>query len=466
MKKFTLFSLVLLSSFFLFGQNIKKSEKTVHKFMHALGKNNFQAASKYTILDAKNMFSAPELIYSYSGENKLKYVAKFYRELKIIRFEFFEGEYGVECLMVTSWNGNRFDFNLHLTLVDNKWFIYYFNFDDVDFQEMDEDGFCEIKEMKTKPSEIVLNFIRLHNEGQKPMASEFTFFIAKKEYESMGENHANTIPVVVLDINCAPQRKGIEVNCVCTGLNQNADTIVARYGLTIVNKEWKIFAFGSGRSPNAVVTSFTLALNSGDCQTALSLTTSVATDNVLAAIDAGCASSPTEILSTECTTSGNKARCTCTEKRDGMEMTFVYDLTKTDNGWLVSNYQKDLGLDMGTSEDSLMQDMYAVDDENIYETLDTMPQFPGGQTELEFFIANELRYPEVARKSGLEGTVIVGFIVDPYGEIYDITLIKGMQKSMDEEAIRVVKTMPLWNPGQKNGKFVHSKVQVSINYKI
>ena len=107
-----------------------------------------------------------------------------------------------------------------------------------------------------------------------------------------------------------------------------------------------------------------------------------------------------------------------------------------------------------------------IDDENIYETVDTMPQFPGGQTELEFFIANELRYPEVARKSGLEGTVIIGFIVDPYGEIYDITLIKGMQKSMDEEAIRVVQTMPLWNPGQKNGKFVHCKVQVSINYKI
>lgn len=464
MKKLTLFSLVLLSSFFLFGQNIQKSEKTVIKFLHALGKNNIQAASKYTVLEAKNVFSVPELIYSYSGENKLKYLTKFYSELKIIRTEFLEREYGVECLLVTAWNGNRYDFIFQLTPIDGKWYIYEFKLDDVDFNKMNEAEYCEIKEMKTKPSEIVLDFIRLHNQGELTKAAEFTFYMAKKEYESANTSHANTIPVFAFDINCVPHNRGTEVNCTCTGFNQNGDTIVTRYGLTIVNKEWKIFAFGPGRSPNAVVTSFIRALHSGDCQTALNLSTSAAYDNVLAAIDAGCAAFSTEILSIDCVTSGNNAQCTCTEKRDGMEMTFVYDMIKTDNGWLVSNYQKDLGIDMVDGDVEVFEN--PIDDENIYETVDTMPQFPGGQTELEFFIANELRYPEVARKSGLEGTVIIGFIVDPYGEIYDITLIKGMQKSMDEEAIRVVQTMPLWNPGQKNGKFVHCKVQVSINYKI
>lgn len=105
-------------------------------------------------------------------------------------------------------------------------------------------------------------------------------------------------------------------------------------------------ACGGGTSPKDVTNSFVNALAEGKCEDAKAMTVETATDNVQGSIDAGCASYKTEIVSTECTESGETANCTCKEKRDGMEMTYKYDLKKVDGAWKISAYQKDLGMDM------------------------------------------------------------------------------------------------------------------------
>ena len=105
-------------------------------------------------------------------------------------------------------------------------------------------------------------------------------------------------------------------------------------------------ACGGGSTPKDVTNSFVQALADGKCDEAKGMAVETAAENVQGSIDAGCASYKTEIVSTECTESGETANCTCKEKRDGMEMTFKYDLKKVEGAWKVSNYQKDLGMEM------------------------------------------------------------------------------------------------------------------------
>lgn len=105
-------------------------------------------------------------------------------------------------------------------------------------------------------------------------------------------------------------------------------------------------ACGGGSSPKDVTESFVKALADGDCNKAKEMAVETASENVQGSIDAGCTKYNTEIVSTDCTESGETASCKCKEKRDGMEMTFKYDLKKVDGGWKVSNYQKDLDMGM------------------------------------------------------------------------------------------------------------------------
>lgn len=105
-------------------------------------------------------------------------------------------------------------------------------------------------------------------------------------------------------------------------------------------------ACGGGSTPKDVTNSFVQALADGKCDDAKGMAVETALETVQGSIDAGCTSYKTEIVSTDCTESGETAACTCVEKRDGMDMTFKYDLKKVDGAWKVSNYQKDFGMEM------------------------------------------------------------------------------------------------------------------------
>ncbi len=95
-----------------------------------------------------------------------------------------------------------------------------------------------------------------------------------------------------------------------------------------------------------------------------------------------------------------------------------------------------------------------------------MPEFKGGIKKLFKYLADNIKYPDEARRAGIEGKVHVQFVVNKKGEIKDVTILRGVNKWLDEEAIRVVKSMPNWKPGKQHGKAVSVYYMLPINFKL
>lgn len=85
---------------------------------------------------------------------------------------------------------------------------------------------------------------------------------------------------------------------------------------------------------------------------------------------------------------------------------------------------------------------------------DKMPSFPGGEEKMHQFIRDHLNYPEQAKVLGIQGRVVVRFVVVPNGNVEQVEVLHGLETSCDKEAVRIVELMPRWNPGSKNGKRV------------
>ena len=102
----------------------------------------------------------------------------------------------------------------------------------------------------------------------------------------------------------------------------------------------------------------------------------------------------------------------------------------------------------------------------VYDIVDVMPQFPGGQGELMKFLRNNVKYPAEAQKKKIEGRVIVTFVVNKKGRIIDPTVERSAHPLLDAEALRVVKRMPKWTPGRMNGESVNVKFRLPITFKL
>lgn len=100
-----------------------------------------------------------------------------------------------------------------------------------------------------------------------------------------------------------------------------------------------------------------------------------------------------------------------------------------------------------------------------YTRDDTSPQFPGGEIELDKFVKNNLKYTEEMRKEGVSGSIILKFIVSKTGEINNIKVKKSLSLNLDNEAIRILKLMPKWNPAVENGNFVSGRKSLVFNFK-
>ena len=95
-----------------------------------------------------------------------------------------------------------------------------------------------------------------------------------------------------------------------------------------------------------------------------------------------------------------------------------------------------------------------------------MPQFPGGEVELYKFIVSELKYPSEARVNKEKGEVLVAFSVGMDGYISGVRVVRSVSESLDAEAVRVVRKMPPWIPGKKNGRPVRAEMSIPINFKV
>ena len=116
---------------------------------------------------------------------------------------------------------------------------------------------------------------------------------------------------------------------------------------------------------------------------------------------------------------------------------------------------------------AIMQKVTTEDDDDIFDVVEEMPVFPGGQTGLMEFIAKNLRYPVKAQKEGIQGRVIARFIVEKDGSVSNLAVARRSASSeLDAEAIRVLSTMPKWTPGKQRGKEVRVKYTVPIAFRL
>ncbi len=101
----------------------------------------------------------------------------------------------------------------------------------------------------------------------------------------------------------------------------------------------------------------------------------------------------------------------------------------------------------------------------IFTIVENMPSFPGGEEALFKFLGNEMKYPQMAKDAGVQGTVYVTFVIGADGKVKDVKVLRGV-RGLDEEAIRVVQKMPAWSPGKQRGKAVSVQYNLPIKFKI
>lgn len=105
-----------------------------------------------------------------------------------------------------------------------------------------------------------------------------------------------------------------------------------------------------------------------------------------------------------------------------------------------------------------------VEEVEIFTVVEEAPGFPGGDEARIKFLQNNIKYPQMARESNIQGTVYVTFVVERDGRVTDVRVLRGIGGGCDEEAIRVIKAMPKWNPGKQRGKPVRVQFNMPIKF--
>ena len=102
----------------------------------------------------------------------------------------------------------------------------------------------------------------------------------------------------------------------------------------------------------------------------------------------------------------------------------------------------------------------------VFDVVEVMPQFPGGQIAMLQYLMKNIKYPEQAMKEGIQGRVTVRFIVEKDGSISDVKPVLSVHPLLNKEAVRVVESMPKWSPGKHNGKPVRVRFNLPVMFKL
>ena len=105
-------------------------------------------------------------------------------------------------------------------------------------------------------------------------------------------------------------------------------------------------------------------------------------------------------------------------------------------------------------------------EQEIFKIVEEMPSYPGGEQKLMEYVAKNIKYPQIARETGIQGRVYVNFVVEPDGSVSNVSVLRGIGGGCDEEAMRVVKNMPKWKPGKHRGKAVRVQYMLPVNFKL
>jgi protein TonB len=103
-------------------------------------------------------------------------------------------------------------------------------------------------------------------------------------------------------------------------------------------------------------------------------------------------------------------------------------------------------------------------DNQVFMIVEQMPQFPDG--DVAAYLSSHIKYPVVAQENGIQGRVICQFVVNQDGSIVDVVVVRGVDPSLDKEAVRVIQEMPKWVPGKQGGKPVRVKFTLPVNFKL
>jgi periplasmic protein TonB len=113
---------------------------------------------------------------------------------------------------------------------------------------------------------------------------------------------------------------------------------------------------------------------------------------------------------------------------------------------------------------NLSMDEEERDSGEIFMIVEEMPEFPGGAAALQRYLSSSVRYPVIAAENGIQGRVYIQFVINKLGEVTNAEVLRGVDPSLDREALRVVQAMPKWTPGKQRNRPVSVRYTVPINF--
>ena len=141
--------------------------------------------------------------------------------------------------------------------------------------------------------------------------------------------------------------------------------------------------------------------------------------------------------------------------------------TKTTIGAFNVVGNEDIGGEVLKAKEEIAQPEPPKEEETkVFDVVEENPSFPGGQGALMQWLRDNIKYPVIAAENGIEGRVIVQFVVSKTGSISGVTVVRGVDPSLDKEAVRVVSAMPNWTPGKQNGTTVNVRYTLPVTFKL
>lgn len=106
------------------------------------------------------------------------------------------------------------------------------------------------------------------------------------------------------------------------------------------------------------------------------------------------------------------------------------------------------------------------EEQQIFQIVEEMPEFPGGMGELMKYLSKNIKYPTISQENGVQGRVSVQFVVNKDGSVVDPVVVRGVDPYLDKEALRVVSSMPKWKPGKQRGKPVRVRYTIPVTFRL
>ena len=148
------------------------------------------------------------------------------------------------------------------------------------------------------------------------------------------------------------------------------------------------------------------------------------------------------------------------------ELNIVEDDVVTESVEINTEDDKDKTVSISAPVTSTGSTIVEEEDQVVFQVVEKMPSFPGGDAALFKYLSDNVKYPVIAQENGVQGRVICQFVVNRDGSIVDVEVVRSVDPSLDKEAIRVIKSMPKWSPGQQRGKPVRVKYTLPVNFRL